>query len=78
MRRILAVDDDRHTRIRLKQCGFAANSSDPPNNYRERADTGWTAGESHAALAAFVDPEQGGGNHRHLPSSQKRQTAPIM
>jgi hypothetical protein len=40
MRRILAVDDDRHTRIRLKQCGFAANSSDPPNNYRERADTG--------------------------------------
>jgi hypothetical protein len=36
MRRILAVDDDRHTRIRLKQCGFAANS----DNYRERANTG--------------------------------------
>ena len=76
MRRILAVDDDRHTRIRLKQCGFAANSSDPPNNYRERADTveppgkamrRWLLSSTLRKAAEITDTSRQARNDRQLP-----------
>ena len=64
MRRILVVDDDRHTRLAmgiwLKQCGFRVAITD--------------GGES--GLAALNEGTFDLMIHRHLPSNQKKPDSP--